>query len=101
MIKLIVLLMFASGLLFAQTETESTMIKKTVNVQVADDMANVAIIKEYRVKENVYVYDLAITETDSLSNSTQVIIAQNVYSIKKDAPFTLTEEEETQLGGGG
>ncbi len=79
------------------------MIKKEVEVKVLNETADIALVKEYREAEDIYVFDLVKSVEEKKGDITDItyqILAQNRYAKVKDAPFTLTEDELEELIGG-
>ena len=65
------------------------MIEKIVSVQVLDETANLAKVKEYR-NNSMYVFDLYLDEE---------VLATDRCELVENAPFELTEEEINALQG--
>ena len=74
-------------------------IKKTVSIKVLDKTADTAFVKEHRLDDKVYIYDLAESITNEEGEVSYNYLATNRYSPDNDAPFTLTQEEEDELNG--
>ena len=70
------------------------MIEKEVNIQVLDQIAVKAVVKELRNSletnnKDLYVFDLY--------DEDGVCLASDRYELAEDAPFELTEEEIEEL----